>query len=77
MDEWTEEWPTEGGWWWFYGDPDADFMDRENRLMAVQVYIDEDGDSTCTTDGRFIYDSQAEGVWQKMDVPNLPDLEDT
>jgi hypothetical protein len=71
--EWSPEWPTESGYYWFYG---KKYGMGDNRLHLVQIL--DKIDATCkagVTDGHLIYNdgmNPAKGVWQPADLPDLP-----
>ena len=61
----TTEWPTEPGWYWFYGR-----MERPTeapRLYPVQVF--ENG--AAAAGGYFMGIRTAVGVWLRVEVPDL------
>jgi hypothetical protein len=73
MTEWTKIWPTEPGWYWFYGWPfDGEKKSgREPELNAILVW--ENG--TLVRGSAFWYKSDGgEGLFCKMDTPKLPNV---
>ena len=74
---WTTEWPTEPGHYWFYG---WCFRDRDKpaKFHCVEVWKLQKG-RAYVTDGHFLYKAEgAEGVWQPVEFPELPPVrEDT
>lgn len=69
---WSDQWPTEHGWYWFYGrrsrfaDRDDLFpiQVRETSIMGSYVYI---------SGGTLVYAEEgARGKWQKIDLPQNP-----
>lgn len=70
--KWTHEWPTEPGWYWFYGDPHG-IEKHFTRLYPVRVYKVSNGWAHIA-EGNFMFPSEAsDGVWIKMIVPKLPE----
>ena len=77
MTDWTHDWPTKPGWYWFYGDPHGNrYKDQFVRLYPVRVGKISNGLSY-VAEGNFTFKSQAsDGVWTKMIVPSEPPEED-
>ncbi len=82
--EWTRDWPTEPGWYWFYGwaygrITRANGNPEAPRLEAAQVHQAGSGSGQHLMHirtGQFMYKSEgAIGLWLPMDVPELPELE--
>lgn len=69
MTKWTEKWPTEPGWYWFWGRGSGDALPS---LYPVKVH--EPGGIVNVPDGPFMYESQSEGMWCPAAVPELPEL---
>lgn len=70
MSQWVKEWPTEPGWYWFYG---LRYSREQPELNPVQVWRAGDGNNAYVVRGSFLYKSEgAEGVWQPMALPDLP-----
>lgn len=68
---WTSEWPIEPGWYWFYGWPFSD-RDKLASLYCVEVWKLQNG-YAYVTHGHFMYKGEgAEGLWQPMTLPELP-----
>ena len=70
-EEWTEEWPSERGWYWMWG---KRFPKSEKPELRPVQFIG----STCgliAIDGaRIVYQQDAgEVVWQPIVMPALPD----
>jgi hypothetical protein len=77
---WTENWPTEPGWYWFYGFrfsfecnwPNAMERIAKPELHVVQV-IKGNNCTVYVCSGAFLYkDEGARGVWQRVLEPELP-----
>jgi len=65
---WTSEWPTETGYYWFHG---WCFRDRNYEARTYLVRVRHTSNSVAyITEGHFIYESQAEGVWMPADIPH-------
>jgi len=64
MTEWTTEWPTTKGWYWFYGwDFGRGRSGREEpTLYPVRIKKVSNG-YMYVCEGYFIYKGQAEGLW--------------
>lgn len=76
MKEWTKEWPTEPGWYWFFGWPYSGEKDsgREPELNTVEV-IEIPNDLVFVRRGSFWYKSDGgEGLFRKATVPPLPNV---
>ena len=76
MDEWAEEWPTEPGYYWFYGWP---FILRHYapRLHFVHVRkLKKNGLLLMATNGHFLWQSRgAYGLFMSAEVQELPELD--
>ena len=72
--EWARKWPTELGWYWFYGDPHSKKSgDKFKRLYPVKVNKIINGLS-CVVEGHYMFKSEAsDGLWTKMIVPEKPE----
>ena len=71
---WTKEWPTEAGFYWFYGFlwyryyRDGD----KPELVSVEGILASNG-IMYVAKGAFIYKSEKHiGFWHKADLPELP-----
>lgn len=77
--EWTREWPTEPGWYWFYGrlstlNGTRDGKPGRTELRPIQVFRCGDGGLAYSAMTFFIYESEgAEGWWVKAEIPELPE----
>ena len=72
MSEWTAEYPSEEGWFWFYGYPsECAKRFKDCQLMPVQVRKASKGFMVCT-EARFLFPRDCDGVWMPMTVPDLP-----
>lgn len=70
---WSEEWPTEPGWYWFYGWMTAYGKQNFPRtLYPVQAKVGLHG-IHLVTGCDFIYRSDAEGWWLPLVPPELPE----
>lgn len=74
---WTSEWPTTPGYYWFYGWCWPGW--RHERISKL-LYVEAKRTSNriaYVTEGHFLYRAEgAEGVWQPVQAPELPE-EDT
>ena len=68
---WTSKWPTEPGYYWFYG---WCFNDRDGpaNLHYVEVFKIANGIAR-VTDGHFLYEREGgEGIWRPVELPEIP-----
>ena len=68
---WSKEWPTEPGWYWFYGDPfnKAKHWIRLNTVKIVQT----SKSIALICNGNFMYKQEAsDGFWTPIIIPELP-----
>jgi len=71
MEYWTDDWPTEVGWYWFYG---TRFGERESELCLVEA-CQASNALMYITHGHFLYKGKScVGKWQKAVLPTLPEL---
>ena len=78
MNDWSTKWPTEEGWFWFYGLRSRHSSKHEMLPVKVRHAGSEPRKFWCyVTDGRFLHKSEgaegAEGWWIEADVPEPPD----
>ena len=68
--KWTNDWPTEPGWYWLYG---WDFgEDGEGpTLIPVKVHKIANGHMHVAS-GNFIFPAEAVGVWAPIEMPEVP-----
>ena len=66
--DWTKEWPTTPGWYWFYGVEGG----MQIRLMSVEVVASNKKTLMYKAGMVYIYPGSADGVWQSAVVPELP-----
>jgi len=74
-ENWTEEWPTEPGWYWFIGRLHH-WCDEELRSVRVYVSGATRSGVVYETDGRFIYEDESAGVWCPAVLPEPPHSEE-
>lgn len=76
MAQWTDEWPEERGWYWFYGwRSKYSAIDNPLKpdLYAVKVRRSGNDHAIYIADGNFLHKQEgARGLWRKMDMPELP-----
>ena len=73
---WSETWPTEPGYYWFYGWP---FKSRchNPELHFVRAFRTANS-LALVTNGHFLYRTEGgEGYWMPARVPELPTQEDS
>lgn len=74
--EWSEEFPTEKGNYWFYGWTSSFENDEtEPRMRFVKIIVLDDGSLYVVADGQLMFKcEEPKGKWAKADVPNPPKL---
>ena len=67
--EWTPDWPTKPGWYWFYGHKYG-----EDRVSMSVVRVDKISNGLMhVIDGAFMYKQEKHrGVFQRMSTPVVP-----
>ena len=83
-EDWTSEWPTEPGYYWFYGrrwrssDCNDFYLVGVHELGGDVVYVQ--AEPRCLeieAGGPFIYkDTVGLGWWQKVQFPDAPKLKE-
>lgn len=77
MSEWTNEFPTKPGWYWFYGwawGRDENSKEKPQlRMMKASVAVE--GEILLTTDNSFIFKPNCQGMFYKASPPELPELD--
>jgi hypothetical protein len=74
--EWTDEWPTEPGEYWFYGWEHGKREDMEKPPEMSFVRARQGRDSMFyVAGGHFIYRQEAVGKWTKANLPDPPTLD--
>ena len=69
---WTKEWPTESGFYWFYGFLWSRMDGDKPHLVSVEVRPISNG-IMYVAKGSFIYKREKHiGFWHKADLPELP-----
>ena len=67
--EWTPDWPTEHGWYWFYGHK---YGEEKVSITVVRVRKVTDG-VVRVIDGAFMYKGEKHrGVFQRISTPVIP-----
>lgn len=72
--EWTADWPTHTGWYWFWGWRSAFSKEHKHgvELRAAHVYVDSMNQPTVICDGQFLYKEEgAEGMFCQMEMPPM------
>ena len=70
---WTTEWPTEPGWYWFFGFRFKS-RDRPPELATVRVHKTMKGVAR-VGGASFMYRGEGDhGVWAKLDTPEPPSI---
>lgn len=73
MTNWTMEWPTGRGWYWFLGQRSKMMWDRGLEYVAVRVHKDSQDKPVYVGDGQFLYKhGGARGLWTRMISPDPP-----
>lgn len=69
MKNWTDEWPSEPGSYWFHG---LQYGHGKPRLCYVEVRQASNA-LMHITNGAFMYkEERHKGKWQKVTLPTLP-----
>jgi hypothetical protein len=73
---WTKEWPTEPGWYWFYGIKFQMVKDYKDRTDLHPIKVRKIANGVAHIAGsHFLYKAEgADGWWAKMDLPDLPEI---
>jgi hypothetical protein len=70
---WSPDFPTEPGWYWFYGKYSVYCADRPSKMSFVRVYTTGPGWWVYSIDGReFPKTDRPAGIWYKAGPPELP-----
>lgn len=73
MTEWTDEWPIEPGWYWFWGQPHYGLRNLDSELYSVRVY-ETSTDLAFVAGGDFMYRGGGGwGLWCPAILPDLPE----
>ena len=73
MTEWTKEWPTERGWYWFYGQTSKMVWDMRPEYVPVRVGRGGDDKPFHVGRGGFLWEAEgARGLWTRMVMPEPP-----
>ena len=73
MTKWTEEWPTEPGKYWFWGQKFRNWSGEYKPGMYLVKVRQCVNSLVYVTDGHFIYEEEgARGQWQPAVVPEPP-----
>ena len=68
---WTQEWPTELGYYWLYGWCFKDHRPAKYNFVEVRRF--SFGTLAYIANGHLLYKGQgASGHWQKVDFPKSP-----
>ena len=70
--QWTYEWPTEPGMYWFFGWPFGALTTDAPEKMSVEVFLGGDKKPVRVGGGNFMYASENCGVWTPANVPDDP-----
>jgi hypothetical protein len=69
-EKWTEEWPSEPGWYWMWG---KRFPKSEKPELRPVQFIRSTCGLLAIDGGSFLYQQDAgEVVWQPIVMPGLP-----
>jgi hypothetical protein len=72
MNEWTAEWPTKPGTYWFYG-----LISRQSerpQLVLVRAYSAGNDRVALVAEGRIIYRVEASGYFMPAVLPEPPEF---
>lgn len=67
---WTDQWPTEPGYYWYYGTRDTRF-DTSPSLGVCEVRRISNG-FAYILDGHFLFECEGKGRFLSMPEPELP-----
>jgi len=72
--QWTSEWPTEPGMYWFYG---WAFLNKprpvgEAKMVLARMVLGQNGAPVYVSRGRFMYDEECIGLWTPAILPDAP-----
>ncbi len=72
--QWTKEWPTEPGYYWFYGRRFRISRTEEPTEMSfVEVFLSANKTPVYICNGNFLYKREAsEGWWTRAELPDPP-----
>ncbi len=74
---WTTDWPTEPGWYWFYGWAFGLVEDHPPKLHAVNVAAGNSDDVMRIIDGNFMWKTEGhQGIFTPMRNVTLPAWKD-
>jgi len=73
---WTETWPIEQGWYWFYGWCWRSAYDEPAELHLVKVRLGQKRHPFYVTNGHFVWKGEgAIGWWKDAELPEVPMFE--
>ena len=73
--KWTKEWPTEPGYYWFYGRRfrTIHLKQEANSTYFVEVFISSNKSPVYICSGNFLSKGEeAEGWWTRAELPDPP-----
>ena len=73
--EWTQEWPKEPGYYWFYGRRfrTTHLKQEDNSIYFVEVFISSNKSPVYICSGNFLSKGGgAEGWWTRAELPDPP-----
>jgi len=74
---WSKKWPTEEGFYWFYGYPYGQNQLDDPEWMFVKVRTIGNSSFIYIANGQFLYKSEgAVGFFTPVKLPVLPSLEE-
>ena len=73
-DEWTKEFPTEKGEYWFYGHANKySIYQQDKEWYYIKIRKDSLGNIMYITEGSFIQESFMQGIFTKVKFPDIPE----
>lgn len=74
---WTQEWPTEPGYYWFYGRRFSTrnrCSDLPSEMSFVEVFMSAEESPVYICNGNFLYKREAtKGWWTRAELPDPPE----
>lgn len=70
--DWTREWPSKFGCYWFYGIAHGA---KSPELMFVKAWQTGNSKIALVADGNFLYREEASGMFAVAETPELPEME--
>ncbi len=71
---WTNEWPDQEGWYWFFGDPFGKMSKDRKGPFTLPTQAVKSGDGLVfICNGNFLYSEESgAALWAEMEMPVEP-----